>query len=50
MLPYKLNKKNESDFKIDLKVLLTPNRYKFFSKVNKYKCSLLTRIRVGDPS
>ena len=47
MLPYKLKKKNVSDFKIDLKVLLTPNRYKFFSKGNKYKCSLLTRIRVG---
>ena len=47
MLPYKLKKKNVYDFKIDLKVLLTSKRYKFISKSNKYKCSLLTRIRVG---
>ena len=47
MLPVKLKNKNVYDFKIDLKVLLTPKRYKFFSKGNKYKCSLLTRIRVG---
>ena len=47
MLPVKLKNKNVCDLKIDLKILLTPKRYKFFSKGNKYKCSLLTRIRVG---
>ena len=47
MLPVKLKNKNVSDFKIDLKIILTPKRYKFYSKGNKYKCSLLTRIRVG---
>ena len=47
MLPFKLKNKPIEDFKIDLKVMLTPKRFKFYSKGNKYKCSLLTRIRVG---
>jgi hypothetical protein len=46
MLPFKLKKKSIEDFKIALKVMLTPKRFKFYSKGNKYKCSLLTRIRV----
>ena len=28
-------------------MILKPTRYKFFARGNKYKCSLLTRIRVG---
>ena len=47
MLPIKLKNKNVCDFKIDLKIRLTPNRYNFCSKGNNYKSSLLTRIRVG---
>ena len=33
--------------KLNLKIQLTPKKYKFYSKGDKYKCSLLTRIRVG---
>ena len=47
MLPFKLKTKTIADFKIDLRLLLPPKKYKFYSKGNKYKCSLLTQIRVG---
>ena len=47
MLPFKLKNKTIDEFKLDLKAILTPKKYKFFSKGNKYKCSLLTRLRVG---
>ena len=47
MLPFKLKNKTIDEFKLDLKAILTPKKYKCFSKGNKYKCSLLTRLRVG---
>ena len=47
MLPFKLKNKTIDKFKLDLKAILTAKKYKFFSKGNKYKCSLLTRLRVG---
>ena len=46
-LPKSLKKKNIDDFKIDLKALIKPKIYKFYSKGDTYKNSLLTPIRVG---
>ena len=47
MLPFKLKNKPIGDFKIYLTVMLTPERFKVYSKGNQYKCSLFSRIRVG---
>ena len=46
-LPKSLKKKNVDDFKLELKAMIKPKRYKFYSRGDKYKNSLLTRIRVG---
>ena len=47
MLHQQLKGKNIDEFKTDLKNKYKPKRYKFYSRGDKYKCSLLTRIRVG---
>ena len=46
MLHLQLKEKNIDEFKSDLKNTYKPKRYKFYSRGDKYKCSLLTRIRV----
>jgi hypothetical protein len=46
-LPKKVKSMNLDDFKLYLKEEVKPNRRKFYSKGNKHKCSLLTRIRVN---
>ena len=47
MLPRSLKNKPIEDFKTELKGLLKPKKYKCYYRGDKYKCSLLTRIRVG---
>ena len=46
-LPTNVKGKSVGKFKTYIKQEVKPKRYKFYSKVNKYKCSLLTRIREG---
>ena len=46
-IPLTARIKTTEDFKIYIKGKLKPKKYKFYSRGNKYKCSLLTRIRVG---
>ena len=45
-LPKKVKSMNLEDFKLNLKEEVKPNRQKIYSKGNKHKCSLLTRIRI----
>ena len=46
-LPNNVKSMTIDDFKLYLKEEVKPKRRKFYSKGNKHKCSLLTRIRVG---
>ena len=46
MLPKNVQIKNHDDFKLYIKES-KPKRYKFYARGDKYKCSLLTKIRVG---
>ena len=46
-LPKNVKSMTLDDFKTYLKQEVKPKRRKFYAKGNKYKCSLLTRIRVG---
>ena len=46
-LPKNVKSMTLDDFKLYLKQEIKPKRHKFYSKGNKDKCSLLTRIRVG---
>jgi hypothetical protein len=46
-LPKNIQSSNLTDFKTFTKIELKPQKYKHFSKGNKYSNSLLTRIRVG---
>ena len=45
-LPKNVKSMNIDDFKLYLKEEVKPKRRKFYSKGNKFKCSLLTQIRV----
>ena len=45
-LPKNVKSMTLDDFKLYLKQEVKPKRRKFYAKGNKYKCSLLTRIRV----
>ena len=47
MLPKDIQNKNLDDFKLYIKEKVKPNRYKHYSRGDKYRCSLLTRLRVG---
>ena len=46
-LPKDIKQKTVDDFKEYLKLNVKPKRYKFYGRGFKFKCSLLTRIRVG---
>ena len=46
-LPTNVKGKSVDEFKTYIKQEVKPKCYTFYSKGNKYKCSLLTRIRVG---
>ena len=47
MLPKAVKIKNLDDFKMYIKEQLKPKRYRFYARGDKYRCSLMTRIRVG---
>jgi hypothetical protein len=46
-LPPEAKKSSTEDFKKYINENLKPKRYRFYSRGNKIKCKLLTRIRVG---
>ena len=46
-LPKDVKSKSVDEFKLYIQKEVKPKRYKFYAKGQKYKCSLLTRIRVG---
>ena len=46
-LPKDVKIKSVDEFKLYIQKEVKPKRYKFYAKGQKYKCSLLTRIRVG---
>ena len=46
-LPHAVKLKPTDEFKNYQKTEIKPKKYKFYSKGNKYNCTLLTRIRIG---
>lgn len=47
MLPKDVQNKNLDDFKLYIKEEVKPKKYKHYARGDKYRCSLLTRLRVG---